>query len=132
MAEPPGALALWRAYIGSYARHGNDPYVGRRLVSLLHQAGAAPARNTWIFFGGCSGSPDFRALVENLIGLLIGARHELLADRAVSERVFEQGIEALREWGRRPDAAFWFARCWAEGVRPRGGADGDPELPRAK
>ena len=40
--EPPGLTDVWRAYQRSYDRHGNDPIVGRRLVQLLHQAGAQP------------------------------------------------------------------------------------------
>ena len=42
--EPPGVLAMWRAYIESYVRLGNDPHVGRKLVALLHGAGASPRR----------------------------------------------------------------------------------------
>jgi SAM-dependent methyltransferase len=53
--EPPGVVELWNAYIRTYDRIGNDPFVGRRLVQLLHQAGARPVRNSWIWFGGCAG-----------------------------------------------------------------------------
>ena len=117
--EPPGARALWSAYVRTYERNGNDPYVGRRLVALLHEAGAMPSRNAWIPFGGCSGSPDFAALVENLIGLLEGAREAIQATGVLEPASsFDEGIRALRAWGARPDAAFWFARCWAEGRKP--------------
>ena len=37
--EAPGFNELWRAYIRTYDRNGTDPYIGRRLVSLLHAAG---------------------------------------------------------------------------------------------
>jgi hypothetical protein len=30
----------------------------------------------------------------------------------------DEAIAVLRAWGRRPDAALWYARCWAEGARP--------------
>jgi SAM-dependent methyltransferase len=116
--EPSGFTACWQAYIRSYERLGNDPFVGRRLVSLLHAAGAMPVRNTWTFFGGCAGSSDFRAIVENLEKILAGARALILQAAALNDRSFDQAIEALREWSRRPDAAFWFATCWAEGTRP--------------
>jgi ubiquinone/menaquinone biosynthesis C-methylase UbiE len=49
--EPPGFGPLWQAYIRTYDRLGNDPYVGRRLIELLHKAGAPPARSNWLFFG---------------------------------------------------------------------------------
>ena len=58
-------MLLWQAYIRSYDRLGNDPYVGRRLVSLLHEAGAVPTRNNWVFFGGCAGNPVFADIPTN-------------------------------------------------------------------
>ncbi len=121
--EPPGFAPLWRAYIRSFDRLGNDPAVGRRLVSLLHQAGAAPERNTWIFFGSCSGSPDFAAYVENAAGLLLGARRAIAGGGLLPEREFDLALASFDAWKHRRDAAFWFAISWAEGRRP-GGASG--------
>ena len=115
--EPPGLHELWRAYIRTYAKNGNDPYVGRRLVELLHAAGAAPARNTWLFFGGCAGDGRIDLFVRNLVELLQGARAGILDAGAIDDARFDAAIAATRDWGERPDAAFWFARCWAEGVR---------------
>lgn len=116
--EPPGFSPLWTAYIRVYDRLGNDPYVGRRLVSLLHEAGAAPARNTWIFFGSCAGSSSFEAYVENMVGLVQGAREKILSWGLLDPKAFEEGVSALGAWKHRPDAAMWFAMCFAEGVRP--------------
>jgi SAM-dependent methyltransferase len=116
--EPPGLLALWHAYIRSYDRLGNDPCVGRRLVWLLHAAGAVPTRNNWIFFGGCAGSPNFRDVVVNLEKILVGARDVIRATAHIEPEFFDQALAELRSWGTRPDAAFWFAMCWAEGIRP--------------
>jgi SAM-dependent methyltransferase len=116
--EPPGFGPLWRAYTRAYDRLGNDPYVGHRLVALLHEAGAAPRRNTWIFFGSCAGQPTFDAYVENTAGLLEGAREAILAGGLFDAACFDAGLAALRDWKRRPDAAMWFALSWAEGARP--------------
>ena len=74
--EPPGFSAVWQAYIRSYDRLGNDPYIGRRLVGLLHAAGAVPTRNDWIFFGGCVGMPTFPDIVENLRDIAGGSTHD--------------------------------------------------------
>lgn len=115
--EPPGFHSLWQSYIRSYDRLGADPYVGRRLVGLLHAAGAAPVRNNWIFFGGCAGMPTFPDIVENLRNLLVGARIPILSAAQIEEDAFDHAIEALMRWATRPDAAFWFAMCWAEGTR---------------
>jgi SAM-dependent methyltransferase len=114
--EPPGFMAVWQAYIRTYDRLGNDPFVGRRLVSLLHAAGATPVRNTWIFFGGCAGTPVFRAIVDNMAGVLNGAREAILSTARTEPEWFERGITAFKEWSTLPDAAFWFAVAWAEGV----------------
>jgi ubiquinone/menaquinone biosynthesis C-methylase UbiE len=115
--EPAGFWQLWQAYMRTYDRMGNDPYTGRRLVSLLHEAGAAPSRNNWLFFGSCSGHANFAALVANLINILIGARDAILSQHLMDKAILEQALASLHEWGRRPDAAFWYAISWAEGVR---------------
>ena len=116
--EPAGFAALWRAYERTYDRIGCDPYVGRRLASLLHQAGAKPARCTLLFFGGCAGDPAFPPLVENMAGLLEGARGPIVEGGLLGAAELDAALAALREWARRPDAAFWYGIFWAEGVRP--------------
>ena len=115
--EPPGARALWDAYVRSYDRLGNDPYVGRKLVSLLHDAGAAPVRSTWIFFGGCAGSPDFEGVVENMAAIMDGAKERILASGPLDDAAFAAAVASLRAWGRRPDAALWYGMAVAEGIR---------------
>jgi SAM-dependent methyltransferase len=115
--EPPGIYELWRAYARSYENNGNDPYVGRKLVALLHSAGAAPTRNDWLFFGGCAGDGRLDLFVQNLTVLLEGARDEIMEAGKIDRPRFDEAIAGVRAWGDRSDAAFWFARCWAEGVR---------------
>ena len=116
--EPPAFGPLWRGYIRAYDKLGNDPLVGHRLVELLHRAGATPVRNTWIFFGGCAGTASWEAVVENLAGILKGARETMISTGILDPTSFDDGIVALRDWSRRPDAAMWFAISWAEGRRP--------------
>lgn len=115
--EPPGVRAVWNAYMRSYDRAGNDPIVGRRLVQLLHDAGARPRRNTWIFFGACAGHADFELYVDNLAIILEQAAGAICATGIPAGEVAAAGA-TLRDWKRRPDAAFWFAMSWAEGIRP--------------
>ncbi len=40
LPESPGFVELWSAYIEAFKTLGVNPYVGRHLVSMLHQAGA--------------------------------------------------------------------------------------------
>ena len=118
--EPPGVREVWRAYIRTYDRLGNDPFVGRRLVELLAAAGACPARNSQIFFGSCSGHPDFLPFVMNLHDILLGARETFATTGLASRENVDAALAAVRAWGERGDAAFWYTISWAEGVRPPG------------
>ncbi len=118
--EPVGFRKLWQAYMRTYEKLGNDPYIGRRLVSLLQESGAEPARNQWLFFGSCSGDPNFGAMVRNFVGILEGAHEAMVRHGLLDEPAVAQGIASLQEWVERPDAALWYARAWAEGRRPLG------------
>ena len=115
--EPPGLAEVWKAYMRTYDRAKNDPIVGRRLVQLLHEAGARPRRSTWIFFGACAGHRDFELYVDNLALILEGAQEGIIATGTKREDL-ASALGALMAWKRRPDAAFWFAMSWAEGTRP--------------
>lgn len=115
--EPPGAMAAWQAYVRTYELLGNDAYVGRHLIQLLHEAGARPVRNTGVFYGGCAGDPRFAGLVTNLIEVLRGARETVVQHKQSDPQSYDSAIQALREWQHRPDAALWYTINWAEGVR---------------
>lgn len=116
--ETPGFLALWEAYTRSFERAGNDPFVGRRLVSLLHDAGLRDIRNTLVFFGGNAYQPAFPWLAENLLGILLGARDFMLAEGLITESVFAESLDSIRRWMVKPEAALWYGICWAEGRKP--------------
>jgi SAM-dependent methyltransferase len=109
---------VWHAYVSAYAALGADPIVGRRLVQLLHQAGAHPTRNTWLFFGSCAGNPTWSMCTANLLGILDSARPRMIEARLITPPDYDTGLAALRDWITRPDAAMWYAIAWAEGVRP--------------
>jgi SAM-dependent methyltransferase len=116
--EPPGFAPLWQAYQRSYEHLGNDPAIGRRLVSLLVDAGAGPVRNTFVFFGSCAGDARFSLYVENLIGVIAGARTTVVEAGLLNPAAFDAAIEALRGWSRDAAATLWYAVSWAEGRRP--------------
>ena len=115
--EPAGFGAVWRAFQRSYDRIGCDPYVGRRLVSLLHEAGAAPVRSTWIYFGSCAGEPKWAGFVENLHSQLQGAREAMVDGGLLGALEIDAALATFLEWSRRPEAAIWYAVSWAEGAR---------------
>lgn len=115
--EVPGFDRLWRAYLRTYDQLGNDPYIGRRLVEMLRQAGATPVENDMLFFGSCSGNSSFNDFVRNFVGLLEGAPEAILEATTLDKVELEHGVEALKQWGLRDDAALWYVTCWAEGTR---------------
>jgi len=115
--EPPGFAELWHAYIRAFEHLRCDPFVGRRLVALLHDAGAKPRRNHWIFFGSCAGAPEFPDFVRNAIGVIETAREVITGPLGFGEKQFDRVLRDLRRWGHRSDAAIWYGLCWAEGVR---------------
>jgi SAM-dependent methyltransferase len=116
--EPPLVMDAWRAYFESYRAAGNDPFIGRRLVSLIHDAGGLPRRNTWVFFGSCSGHADFAPLVSNLARILEGARDAIARGGVLDATDVDRAVGSLEAWGLRPDAALWYGISWAEGVKP--------------
>lgn len=116
--EPDGFQALWQAYVRSYERLGNDPYVGRRLVSLLRDAGLTSIRNTCVFFGGCAGNERFQAVADNLIGALEGAKDAMLSEESLNDEAFCTGMDGLQQWKAHPSAVLWYTVCCAEGTVP--------------
>lgn len=117
--EPRGFAALWATYMRTYDMAGNDPLVGRKLVSLIHQAGAMPRRNDLLSFGGSAGEKRFAPLVENIVKILEGAREAMSKAGPPVGEAFDEALREFQAWGKRPDAAIWFGRCWAEGEKPR-------------
>ncbi len=115
--EPPGLSRLWSAYVDLYADQDTDPYVGRRLVELLAQAGARLSRCTSLFYGGCSGDASFQDVVENLAQVLEGVSERIVRSHKMQRGEIAQTVTALREWARGEGRAVWYGLPWAEGTR---------------
>lgn len=115
--EPLGFSQIWKAYCRSYERLGNDPYIGRRLVTLLHQSGINKIKNNNVFFGGCQGDGTFSLVADNLIGILESAKTLILREQLLAETSFNAAIEQLHHWKTLPDAALFYAINWVEGVK---------------
>jgi ubiquinone/menaquinone biosynthesis C-methylase UbiE len=116
--EPVGFSTVWQAYIRSYDKLGNDPFIGRRLVSILHQCGLREIRNNSVFMGDSAGSPTFQPYVANLIGILDGAKGLMIRHGLIAEHTFHDAIESIQVWSKRPDAALWYTINWSAGVKP--------------
>jgi len=114
----PDFERIWKAYAASYAAVGHDPWVGRKLPSMLARAGATPTRCDWPFFGACHGSETFTTIVANCRAIVTGARAAILAGGDLGDADFAAGIRAYDDWCRTPGAAYWYCTFWAEGARP--------------
>jgi len=108
---------VWRAYLKTYSHFGNDEFIGRKLVSLLHEAGAKPVRNTIVFFGSCAGHETWPIAVDNLRGVLQGAANTMVAIGATTIDSVSRAVADLHQWSHLPQAAIWYGICWAEGRR---------------
>jgi len=111
----PALMHAWETYWRSYARHGCDPLVGRRLAELLHDAGAAPHRVTAVFYGACRGMEVFDPVVENLRGVLRSAADGLAEAGLFSADDMRSALAATEEWSRHPAATIWYSLPLAEG-----------------
>lgn len=109
---------LWGIYTRQYGALGYDGDVGRRLISLLHDAGAKPRRASMLFYGGCSGEPVFGSIVENVAMLFEGVSERIAATGDMDLEQVTAAVAAVRAWGRREDAALWYALPWAEAMAP--------------
>jgi SAM-dependent methyltransferase len=116
--EPPGVLEVWRAYVATYARNGNDAFIGRKLVAMAYEAGLEPRRIAMPMFGACAGETVFPSYVTNLSVILDGAREQILATGIVTAAEFDAARLALQDWGLLPDATFWYTMSMAEATKP--------------
>lgn len=109
---------LWDAYTEQYARLGCDAWIGRKLVTLLHAAGARPERTTQVNYGACAGEPLFRPIADNLVAVVAGARDAMVAAGTITAERFERDLATFREWSQRADAAIWYALPLVVATRP--------------
>jgi len=116
--EPEGVLAAWMAYYRSYYSLGTDPLIGRKLTSLLLDAGARPNRVKQLFYGACAGSDEFPDMVDNLVGQLQGARDAVLSNGEIRAEAYDRAIDNFIRFRHLPDAALWYVINWAEGLVP--------------
>lgn len=114
----PAFDALWGPYNEAYRIRGNDPFIGRNLVTLLYEAGFEEFQLDFVKFGSAATEPDFRHYANNLIGILEGARHDILEITRITPQQFNQYIKELNQWANKPDAALWYAANFVRGRKP--------------
>lgn len=117
--DPGGMTELWHDYAARYRDLGCDPEVGRRLVTLLVDAGAELVRTTQIPYGGGRGEPAFEAVVRNLAEVVDTGRAALLERTDWTAARMDEALAAFERWALRKDAVVWYALPMAIGRRPQ-------------
>jgi SAM-dependent methyltransferase len=100
---------LWNSYLRAYDRLGNDPFIGRKLVYLLHQAGANNIKNDFINFGSTADDKDFEFFVSNVREIIVQTKAIIVGQGMVDKETFEQGIQALDHFKNEKGAAIWYS-----------------------
>ncbi|MBI5852374.1 MAG: methyltransferase domain-containing protein [Planctomycetes bacterium] len=115
--EVPCFDSVWGAYLAAFDAAGNDSIAGRRLVALLHEAGAVDLRARVLSFAVASGEPAFRAAIARLRAILSEWRVPIFATRLVDAGELDSALTGLDAFAESPGAAIWYALCHAEGRR---------------
>jgi SAM-dependent methyltransferase len=111
-----GFAVLWDLYCRVYESLGNDPFIGRNLVTLLHQSGFHSFKIDFVLFGAASSEADFKHYANNLIGILFGAKKEIMNIGKLDSIDFDRHLEEIVRWSDLEDATLWYAANWAEAI----------------
>lgn len=118
----PAVDELWHALVRGAVDRGRDPHIGRKISSMMQVAGLQPTNNGCLFGGGSSGAPGWEYVTANLVDILRGARVSILGSTAITGELFDEVVDSLVAWSRRPDSSLWYLTCWAEATRPAASA----------
>ena len=116
--EPPGFATVWgwtiNAVTSTWATIRSS--AGDWLASLV-EAGAVPLqRNSLVFLGSCAGEPHFGHYIDNLIGVIDGARATVVDATLLDATAFDAAIlvscpASSLAFGRRCIPPGGVARC---------------------
>lgn len=110
----PDFEQLWKCYYQSYRGLGNDPLVGRRLPSLLVNAGCEVIRTGSLFFGSWHSDPNFRHYIDNLKGIILGAIEAIESQGLMGREEVLRAIRTFEEWSKDREASLWYTINLAE------------------
>lgn len=115
--ECKGFDVLWPLYWKAYEKLGNDPFVGRQLITFLHKTGFTNNNIDFVLFGGTQDNPTFAYYANNLIHILEEARELMFQISYFDSDQFDAYIDEIREWSRLPDATLWYVANFAQGTK---------------
>jgi SAM-dependent methyltransferase len=104
----PSFDAIWRKFAALQTRLGGDALIGRKLFGLLKRTGFRDIRLSIAPDVHWSGSPGFRAWVENLMANVSGAADKLCGHGLATREEIDAGLDDLRRLLERTDATALF------------------------
>jgi ubiquinone/menaquinone biosynthesis C-methylase UbiE len=109
--DPPRPVfqAIWAAFARYQWQLKGDAFIGRRLFRLLKDAGFTQIELSLQPELHWSGSPNFRAWIENLVGNLESARAGLVESGTCKDEQLAYALDELRQLANRSDASGTFA-----------------------
>jgi ubiquinone/menaquinone biosynthesis C-methylase UbiE len=107
---------VWQAFAALQQRLGGDPFVGRRLLRLLSEAGFTQIELSLAPEVHHFGTPFYTAWLQNLIDNIRGAAERLTADDAIDAAEVNEAVDELRRLTTSPVGAttFYWDRATAQ------------------
>jgi ubiquinone/menaquinone biosynthesis C-methylase UbiE len=109
---------VWQKFQRLQLMLGGDPYVGRKLYTLFHQAGLRELHTDLAQEVHFPTRPTFAPWIENVIGVLKSAEGELLTQNLVTVEEFSRAIAELEAFAKRDDACVYFYWNRIKGRKP--------------
>lgn len=107
--------ATWDAFNRAQQDLHGDPFVGRKMVAHLRDAGFDPV-DAWAHtFHAHAGHPEaFAAVVHEFVEILKSGRENVLAKKLVDASTYDEAIRFLAALPETPGGTFTytFIRCW--------------------
>jgi SAM-dependent methyltransferase len=106
--EIAGYPELKEAFCRLQILMGGDPYIGRKLFSILKQAGSKSVRLGYEPEFYTEDDAGYRGWVQNSLEILVGAKDRLIEKSLVSEKQFEAVRHRMQERIDRPEGVALF------------------------
>jgi SAM-dependent methyltransferase len=106
---------VWRQFAELQIRLGGDPFIGRRLLTLLTDAGFRNVRLSMAPEVHHFGTPHYEAWLENLADNLFGAESHLLEERLATKTEVAAAVAEMQALMKNPvgAATFYWDRATA-------------------
>ena len=100
--------SVWEKFVALQSKLGGDALIGKKLFTLLLQAGFQNIRLSFAPEIHPADSDTFLPWVENMIHNVTGAAELLVRHRLATQREIDEAVEEVRVFEKLPDACAYF------------------------